>query len=347
MNRREVAARAIWLTLVLSLLAGCVAPSPTPTSAPVPPTSTPIPPTPTPVVATSTPMPPTPIPPTPTATPSFPLPVEVTSDVAYTAPLQPDVPAQRLDVYAPVEPGPWPVVVFVHGYHACKEGHEKLSRAIAEQGAVVFTIEWRISLPVIAVREDGKRFREMHETVACAVRFARATAPQYGGDPDWVVLVGFSAGAWMGGYLALVGDGVAQLWEEFESKRGGPPQQVECLVGGSSARVDAFVGIGGAYGLSESLKEEDPELWEVNSIDAQLGKNPDLRVRLLHGEWDDTVRAEASVKFDAVLAEAGYDTESTQFEGGHMIPLDLTVETIMEVAGREPHGSPPGAKAPG
>jgi len=348
MHHKRPLAQRLGLTLVLLLLAACTVlflaacAAPAPTSTPIPPTATSLPPTPT--LATSTPtfLPPTPIllsptptlpPPTPTSTAAPPFPVEVVSDVAYTLSLQPEVPAQRLDIYAPASLGPWPVVVFVHGYHACKEGHEKLSRAIAQQGAVVYTIEWHIRLPVVALNEDGKGFREMHETVACALRFARATAAQYGGNPDRVTLVGFSAGAWIGGYLALVGDGVDQLWQEFELQRGSPPQQVECLVSGSSARVDAFVGIGGVYGLSSSLREEDPELWEVCSIDAHLGKSPDLVVRLLHGEWDDTVEAEASVRFDSALTQLGYDSELKQFEGGHMIPLDLTVETIMEVAG--------------
>jgi len=340
MDHKRPLVQRLGLTLVVLLLAACAAPVPTPTS--IPPTATSLPPTPTSATSAPTFLPPTPIlllptptllPPTPTSTAAPPFSVEVTSDVAYTLSLQPDVPGQRLDVYAPAAPGSWPVVVFVHGYHACKEGHEKLSRAIAQQGAVVYTIEWRIRLPVVAVNEDGKGFREMHETVACAIRFARATAAQYGGNPDRVTLVGFSAGAWIGGYLALLGDGVDQVWQEFELERGGPPQQVECLESGSSAMVDAFVGIGGAYGLSESLREEDPELWEVCSIDAHLGKNPSLKVRLLHGEWDDTVEAEASVRFDADLTEMGYDSELTQFEGGHMIPLDLTVETVMQVAG--------------
>ncbi|MCG2769535.1 MAG: alpha/beta hydrolase [Anaerolineae bacterium] len=345
MDHKRPLAQRLGLTLVVLLLAACAAAAcaaPVPTPTPIPPTTTPLPLTPTPAASTPTFLPPTPIillptptllPPTPTSAAAPPFPVEVTIDVAYTLPLHADVPGQRLDVYAPAALGPWPVVVFVHGYRACKEGHEKLSRAIARQGAVVYTIEWRIRLPVVAVNEDGKGFREMHETVACAIRFARATAAQYGGNPARVTLVGFSAGAWIGGYLALLGDGVDQLWREFELERGGPPQQVECLESGSSAVVDAFVGIGGAYDSSESLKTEDPELWEVCSIDAHLGKNPDLLVRLLHGEWDDTVTVEASVMFDSALTEVGYDSELTQFEGGHMIPLDLTVETIMEVAG--------------
>lgn len=339
MNHRKLSARMSGLTLALLLLLGCATRGPVPTAipltpTPMPPAATLVPPTATPVPPTAISAPPTatPILPTPTISAARPFPVEVTWDVVYTAALQPDVPEQRLDVYAPSVPGSWPVVVFVHGYRAVKEGHEKLSRAIAEQGAVVFTIEWRIRLPVVAKKENGKGFREMHETVACAIRFARAHAPEYGGDPERVTLVGFSAGAWIGSYLAVLGDDVDQLWETFESHRGGPLPQVECLAGGSLARVDAFVGIGGAYGLSESLKEEDPELWDVCSVDAYLGKNPDLEVHLLHGEWDDTVEVESSVRFNAALEEAGYDSELTQFEGGHMIPLELTVETIMRVA---------------
>jgi len=61
---------------------------------------------------------PTSIPPTATATESaITLPVDISKDVVYTKPLQPDVSEQKLDVYAPAEPGAWPVVVFAHGGH--------------------------------------------------------------------------------------------------------------------------------------------------------------------------------------------------------------------------------------
>ena len=44
---------------------------------------------------------------------TIPLPVEITRDLAYTS-------TQMLDVYAPTEPGPWPVVVILHGMGEAK-----------------------------------------------------------------------------------------------------------------------------------------------------------------------------------------------------------------------------------
>ena len=301
---RKLLTQVIRLTLMLPLLIACGMLHPTPTS----------------------------IPPTPTATGSaITLPVEVTKDVAYSTPLQPDVSEQRLDVYAPTEPGAWPVVVFLHGYHEEKEGHEKLSQAIAEQGAAVFTVDWFVWIPDLTVREKGKGFREMSETVTCATRFARATAPDYGGDPARVTLVGFSAGAAMGASVALAGDHHDRLWEEFTSNRGGPPPQVGCLVSGGSAHVDAFVGIAGPYSIRRS-EAKDPELTAITDVYAHLGENPDLKVRLIHGEEDSTVQLEHSVQFNDALAEAGYDTELIPFDGGHYYPIQLTIRKVMEVA---------------
>jgi len=106
MNHKHFLAQMIYLALVMLLLGACSAPQPTPTVA------------------------------APTMTP----PVEVTSDVVYATLLQPDMTEQRLDVYTPKEAGTWPVIVFLHGFDATKEGHIKESQAIAEQGAVVFTV---------------------------------------------------------------------------------------------------------------------------------------------------------------------------------------------------------------
>jgi dienelactone hydrolase len=67
-------------------------------------------------------------------------------------------------VYVPTEPGAWPVVVFLHGHNENKEGHAKLSQAIAEQGAVVFTVDWFVWIPDLTVREKGKGFRFRRKT---------------------------------------------------------------------------------------------------------------------------------------------------------------------------------------
>lgn len=70
-------------------------------------------------------------------------------------------------------------------------------------------------------------------------------------------------------------------------------------------------------------------MWEM--FYSSLGKNLDLKVRLLHGEHDTVIPFENSSEFEAVLADAGYDTELIQFDGGHDLPFELTVKTVMEV----------------
>jgi acetyl esterase/lipase len=269
----------------------------------------------------------------------------VTKDVAYTTPLHPGALidegsslveygiVQTLDVYAPIEPGAWPVVVFAHGLIETKEKYADLGQAIAEQGAVVFTVNWPASPPSVAVYENGVRFRERYETLACAIRFARAMASDYSGDPARVTLAGFSMGGAAGAYSALVGDDLDRLWEEFSSARDGPPPQVDCVVNGVSAHVDAFVGIGGCYNWIDMVQVRYPELWELNSSYTHLGKNPDLKVRLIYGEEDSDCPFEFGVQFDTALAEAGYDTALIPFDGRHQIPAQLTVEEIMKVAG--------------
>jgi acetyl esterase/lipase len=163
LNHKTLSAHIIGLTSLLLLSVACG-------TSPAAPTSTPLPPT-----------------PPPTATrPVTPLPVAVTRDVVYMIPLGPAVVEQRLDVYAPGEPGAWPVVVFAHGLGEDKEDRAELSRAIAGQGAVVFTLDWPAVSPSQPVQ-----FREMEEALACAVRFARASASDYGGDPARVTLAGF------------------------------------------------------------------------------------------------------------------------------------------------------------
>ncbi len=244
----------------------------------------------------------------------------------------------KFNVYAPTEPGDWPVVVYTHALGGTKDSRLALMRAIAEQGVVAFSIDYPDYGPSVAVTNNGRGYREMTETVACAVRFARAQASDYGGDAAQVTLAGFSLGGGVAAYVALVGDDLDRKWEEFASIRGGPSQQVDCEVKEGSAHVDAFVGIAGAYDAfvgydgkygREWLQAKDPEMWEM--FYSSLGKNLDLKVRLLHGKNDSTIPFENSVEFDTVLAEAGYNTKLIQFDSGHSVPLELTVKTVMEV----------------
>jgi predicted esterase len=265
--------------------------------------------------------------------------VTVTEDLVYAKERQPDAQVEwKLDLYAPTEPGDWPVVVFLHGIGEIKEGWTILPQAIAEQGAIMFVIEYPDISASVAILDKGKGHREMAETVACAIRFARARASDFGSDNAPVAIAGFSLGGGVGSHVALFGASLDRRWEEYAASQSGPPRQVDCEVSQGSTHVDALVGIAGAYDAfvgydgkygREFMQEKDPDLWKM--LYGSIGLNPDLKVRLLHSETDSVVPYENSVEFEATLAEAGYDVKLIQFIGGHSAPLELTVQTVMDV----------------
>lgn len=184
---------------------------------------------------------------TPTPPPAAPQPVEPfaldslieTTDIPYTS-------TRKLDVYAPSENGPWPLVVLYHGGGLHKETVAGISRTIASWGAVVFTPSWRSTTQT----DPKKDLYWGAEDAACAIRFARAKAFDYGGTPARIVAVGHSAGGWAAALMALAGD-------EFNG---------DCLVKEGSAYVDAMVGLDGAYDLpnyvpSSTYEKISPKKW--------------------------------------------------------------------------------------
>lgn len=317
------------LTLVLAVAliaaAGCMS-QPASTAIPVPPTVTSVPPTTTP---TST-----------VAAPTRAYSVQVTKDVEYTAPLQPKVRAQKLDVYAPEQPGLWPLVVFVPGYGAGKDTVADVlyGKELAGRGAVVFVPNWRASMALESAKNNGVLWREALEELTCAVRFAQARAEDYGGDPGWVTVVG---GRSVGESLvqALAGDS-SKEWDQFAAARGGPPAQADCLVSEGPAQVDAYVAWGEAPTEMDFLKDQDPELWQLCSPTANFGKNPNLRVHLFRGAQDQRVSLERIAAFQQAMKAAGYDATLTAVTEGDDAPpwsgpaFEAFVRAILEAARR-------------
>jgi acetyl esterase/lipase len=230
---------------------------------------------------------------------------------------------RKIDVYAPSEPGPWPVALIIHGAFASKSDYDSLAEAIAAEGAVVFNVGVSMTPP----------FSEATREVACAVRFARATAPEHGGDPSHITLVGHSAGAAVGMVVAMSGDDYAR----------------DCLVTDASAPVDALVGYEGPLNWAHAdyemvnlvpLQDDDPDLWQALDPYTHIGGNPDLVVRLVHGDdadpgWWEVPRA-VSIEFEQALLEAGYDAELTLFEGADhdalLRPGSEVVDVIVQQA---------------
>lgn len=251
--------------------------------------------------------------------------VQKFQNISYTAA---DAMFPQLDVHAPTAPGPWPVVIVVHATGRGRLQLGRLAEAIAVEGAVVYNISVQYTMP----------WTRPIEEIACAVRFARATAADYGGNPDAVTLLGIAPGATVSTVAALAG-------EDFVG---------ECVVDDGSVLPDAVVGWEGLYDYATTfyvadidhsyLEQEDPELWSAMNPYTHIGRNADLKVRLVHGVDEDTgawdVRPQVSIDFHQALSDAGYDVTLTLLEGASVEDIhesgseafETTVQQTLEVA---------------
>ncbi len=309
--------------------------APTPSAEPSPTASAPATPPPT--------VPPTP-PPSPTPFPS-PEGLRLERTLPYATEADCDIRGrecqQFVDVYAPIAGGaagngPWPVAVMIHGRPRAPRDMAPLAEVIARAGAVVFNADYR------GVRPIGPGWPEAPEDVACAMRYARAHAAEYGGDPSTLVLVGHSYGGYIGPLVALAGD-------EFEGECLYPADEVSALPTG-------FVGIAGNYIVEaddpsgrrlwtrwyRGSPEHRPEAWRMGNFRTHLGSNPALRVRIIHERGDPIIPPRQPRQFQRALAGAGYEVEMQIIDGnGHFALLNpqgnggLVVPLILELLGIE------------
>lgn len=83
-----------------------------------------------------------------------------------------------------------PAVVWIHGggwRKGDKAGVEQTAKAFVDKGYTFFSINYRF-VPDVTVKE-------MAGDVAKAIRWVRDTAQSFGGDPNWIIVMGHSAGA--------------------------------------------------------------------------------------------------------------------------------------------------------
>ena len=266
--------------------------------------------------------------------------VSATDGVVYATSLNADGTAGatwELDIYSPTtDEGGLSVVVLLHGLGGNKEMllYAVPSEAIAGLGAVVYAVNAPVGSVGIMAVENGKRFREMSEILSCAVGFAGATAGEFGGDPDNVVLVPHSYGTLYGSWFALGSESIATNWDEYAEDHDGPPVQVTCEAE-PSTRLAGFVGVGGdRYAEVDAflLHDQNPDLAQVVDPFSYIGHDPSLPIRLLHGESDLTAPPQSSQAFHEALLDAGYDSQLTFFDGGHVVPPELTHEAATELA---------------
>lgn len=213
-----------------------------------------------------------------------------------------DYGADLVEVYAPPEPGPWPVVVLFHGggwMGGTVDDVARLANELAARGVVVFDASYR-TLP------EGGAFPSMVDDVACAIAYARAHASRYTTTHEVITAAGHSAGAHLAALATFGSFGGDCRWP-------------------LDRPADAFIGLAGPYdpaALGEVLTpffgarpEENPEAWTAGTPATYAGERPEVRVLLIHGDDDDLVPLSSSEDFAAALEEGGHRVELAVIEG--------------------------------
>jgi acetyl esterase/lipase len=164
---------------------------------------------------------------------------------------------RQLDVYGvPNRQRVLPVIVMVHACCGDRADLGKLSEAIAAKGAIVINADW-------SGIKNNSRFPDAYADVACAVRFARARAADFGGDPADVTLLGWSDGAMASAVVAAAG-------EQFDRSR--------CVYPSASSVPDALLGVAGFYGWTLPV----PPVYVNDRAQAFLGGTPQEAPRAWH-----------------------------------------------------------------
>jgi acetyl esterase/lipase len=219
-------------------------------------------------------------------------------------------PFQQVDVFAPTDSGTnRPVIVFFHGGGWAKGSRDTYGfagRAFASEGFVAVVAGYRM-VP------EG-RYPVFMEDAAAAVRWARANAARYGGDPNNIVVAGHSAGAHIALLLAL-----DPRWLGANAQPGGALRGAISLAGPADflpmepgGRGDVALGHVRPLEITQPIhfaRADAPPIW--------MG----------HGDQDVTVRPRNSTRLAAAITDAGGQAEVRLYPGvdheGTVTPLSL------------------------
>ena len=168
---------------------------------------------------------------------------------------------QKLDIYAPPAVKAAPILLFVHGGEWAKGDKSEISfkpRFLNEQGVVFIAMNYRLS-------GTDKHPAQVND-IAAAIKWIREHAPEFGGDPAKIVLMGHSAGCHMATLVGLDPRPLATV--------GLKPSDLKGIVSWSGGAFDLVdkVNSGGMYaGYIRLNFGDDPAAWRDASPIVHIG----------------------------------------------------------------------------
>jgi len=213
----------------------------------------------------------------------------------------------KLDACIPPGPGPVPAVILVHGGGFTAGSKEKyvtpMFKPLSAAGFAWFSINYRLA-PQYA-------YPAAIEDVDQAIVFVKAHAAEFKVNPDRIALLGESAGGHLVSYVGTQTDprwrvaavvsfyGPHNLMGEYEmrQKQGQPPSAIQAFLSITNFDTAAFARIEAASAFTHVRPGMPPYL-------------------LVHGDNDQTVAYDQSVKMRERMLQAGNVCELYTIPGG-------------------------------
>jgi acetyl esterase/lipase len=229
------------------------------------------------------------------------------------------------DLYLPAGPGPFPVIVNVHGGYwrrGSRDTFQYWGPYLAERGYAGFTVSYRLTRP------GKKTYPDVVHDIRAAVQFMRGRAKDFRIDPDRIALWGNSAGAHLAALVALAGD--SPLFA------GAYAQDPHAAL---STRVKVLIGTYGIYDLLAQWRHSQLGNPGDNLVESFLGVSP-ARDRRIYFDASPISHATTGNNKTAVFLIWGTQDDVVDYRAQSLAFLEALKQAEFQVRPCVVHGAP-------
>jgi acetyl esterase/lipase len=226
---------------------------------------------------------------------------EVRSDIQYA---EVDGESLKLDVSVPEGDGPFPVAILVHGGGWCSGDKANLhvppTTPLTNAKFTWFSIDYRLA--------PAHRWPACIDDVRQAIRWVKAHAAEYKGDPQRIALIGYSAGGHLATFAAVTANDDTRV-EAIVGLAAPTDLEADC-----ERRGEVSPALQNLFDRGPTIDDEARAILRdtspINHLHA--GLPPFL---LIHGTEDQSVPYMQSVHLKSRLEELGVPCELVTIEG--------------------------------